>query len=164
MNDKDSPLDGFLSGKQQIIVFPHDAPKVATLLGEITADTLEFTPSQDEEDIEANKGVFSGRVSYTLNGGTISNCDTLTKLLGIAPMRNPIAAAVAVETGQFINRPKNLKYPNKKRAKRIWKKWKKRFGVRVEKYLYIPKAEITKDVEFGDDGSIIINTHIMAKE
>lgn len=164
MNDKDSPLDGLFGGKRQILVFPHDASEDAALLGEVISDTLEFTPSQDEEDIEVNKGVVNGRISFTFNGGTISNSDTLTKLLGIAPTHNPIAAAVVVETGQFINRPKNLKYPNKKRAKRIWKKWKKRFGVRAEKYLYIPKAEITKDVELGDDGSIIINTHITAKE
>lgn len=164
MNDKDSPLDGLFNGEQQIIVFPHDAPEDAALLGEVISDNLEFTPSQDEEDIEVNRGVLNGRITFTFNGGTISNSDTMTKLLGIAPMQNPIAAAVAVEPVQFINRPKNLKYPNKKRAKRIWKKWKKRFGVRVEKYLYIPKAEIVRNVDYDDDGSIIINTHITAKE
>lgn len=164
MDDKDSRLDGLFSGKQQIIAFPHDAPEDAALLGEVISDSLEFAPSQDEEDIEVNKGVCNGRISFTLNGGMISNSNTVKKLLGIAPTHNPIAAAVVVETGQSINRPKNLKYPNKKRAKRIWKKWKKRFGVRAEKYLYIPKAEIVKNVDYDDDGSMTISTHITAKE
>lgn len=157
MSDKDSPLDGLFSGKQQIIVFPHDAPEDATLLGEVIANSLEFAPSQDEEDIEVNKGVCNGRISFTLNGDTAS-------IIGFDEALEPSRCSLIIQSEPKINKPKNLKYPNKKRAKRIWKKWKKRFGVRAEKYLYIPKAKIVKNVEFDDDGSFTINTHITAKE
>lgn len=164
MGDKDSPLDGLFNGKQQIIVFPHDAPEDATLLGEVIADSLEFTPSQDEEDIEVNKGAVNGRISFTLNNMTNLDDDTLTQVLGIGVAPTNLIASVSIEGKPYIYRPDNLKYPNKKRAKRIWKKWKKRFGVRAEKYLYIPKAEIVRNVDYDDDGSFTINTHITAKE
>lgn len=164
MGDKDSPLDGFFNGKQQIIAFPHDAPEDAALLGEVISDSLEFAPSQDEEDIEVNKGVCNGRISITLNNMTNLDDDTLTQVLGIGVAPTNLIASIGIEGKPYICRPDNLKYPNKKRAKRIWKKWKKRFGVRAEKYLYIPKAEIVNNVEFDNDGSFIINTHITAKE
>lgn len=164
MGDKDSPLDGLFNGKQQIIVFLHNAPEDTAFLGEVISDSLEFTPSQDEDDIEVNKGVVNGRISFTLNNMTNLDDDTLTQVSGIGVASTNLIASVSIEGKPYIYRPDNLKYPNKKRAKRIWKKWKKRFGVRAEKYLYIPKAEITKDVEFGEDGSMTISTHITAKE
>lgn len=41
---------------------------------------------------------------------------------------------------QNCPKPKSLKYPNKKRARRIWKKWENRFGV---KSIYVPNVEMS---------------------
>lgn len=51
--------------------------------------------------------------------------------------------SIMIEGEPCINRPKNLKYPNKKRAKRIWKKWRNRFGVTPSKRAVIPKATLS---------------------
>lgn len=48
-----------------------------------------------------------------------------------------------------IKRPKNLKYPHKKRAKRIYNKWRKRYGVN-QRYLSVPNAEIAFDEDRGE--------------
>ena len=37
-----------------------------------------------------------------------------------------------------INKPRNLKYPNKKRAWRVWKKWAKRYGISPGKTINLP--------------------------
>lgn len=49
---------------------------------------------------------------------------------------------IVIEGKPTINKPRNLKYPNKKRARRIWKKWAKRFGTTPGKCLYLPNVEI----------------------
>lgn len=41
----------------------------------------------------------------------------------------------------------NLKYPNKKRARRIWKKWKRRFGTTLNKAMYFPEVEIESNYD-----------------
>lgn len=55
--------------------------------------------------------------------------------------------AIQIQEEKYILRPKNLKYPHKKRKKRILKKWEKRFGYTGGKILYIPKAEIKKELK-----------------
>lgn len=64
-------------------------------------------------------------------------------------------ATVIIETAkEYIYRPKNLKYPNKKRAKRIWKKWKKRYGSKQER-IVLPNSTI-KAIP-NDDGSVQVS-------
>lgn len=55
--------------------------------------------------------------------------------------------AVSIGEKEYVYRPSNLKYPNKKRAKRIWKKWKKRFGSRNSPQIFIPRAKITSTID-----------------
>ncbi len=45
----------------------------------------------------------------------------------------------------IINKPRNLKYPNKKRARRVWKKWAKRYGTRPGKMIYLPNVEVESE-------------------
>lgn len=66
---------------------------------------------------------------------------------------------VIVQGKDYIHRPKNLKYPNKKRKLRVLKKWKKRFGITYAKRILIPKATITIDI-FGN----IINITAIAPD
>lgn len=50
-----------------------------------------------------------------------------------------------IQSEVYIFRPKNLKHPNKKRARRIWKKWAKRYGTRGGESILIPKAIVEFD-------------------
>ena len=47
-----------------------------------------------------------------------------------------------IQEPPIINKPRNLKYPNKKRARRVWKKWAKRYGTSPGKMIYFPNVEI----------------------
>lgn len=59
--------------------------------------------------------------------------------------------SLVVEGKPRINRPKNLKYPNKKRARRIWKKWTKRFGTTPSRHTVIPKAILSVTPAFRNN-------------
>lgn len=50
--------------------------------------------------------------------------------------------SLIIEGKPIISKPRNLKYPNKKRARRIWKKWAKRYGTTPNQVLYLPNVEI----------------------
>lgn len=58
----------------------------------------------------------------------------------------------------IINKPRNLKYPNKKRARRVWKKWAKRYGTRPGKMIYLPNVEV--ESEYNGD---YMNVNVTAK-
>lgn len=63
------------------------------------------------------------------------------------PPTMAIERSIVIQQGEdYIHRPKNLKYPNKKRKLRVLKKWKKRFGITYAERIYIPKAIITIDI------------------
>lgn len=70
-------------------------------------------------------------------------------------VQEPLICSVSIGEKEYIYRPKNLKYPNKKRAKRIWKKWKRRFGSRPEKCFHLPNALLTTD----SNGNYILTTN-----
>lgn len=166
MDDKDSPLDGLFSGKQQIMIFPqNDTPEDATLLGDVIADSLSITScKEDEENTEVNNAITHGNITFRLNNVDVDSVE-LSKVLGVGVTPTESTGSVMIESMPYINRPKNLKYPNKKRARRIWKKWEKRFGVREnESLFFIPKARIVRNVEFNDDGVMIFNIHITASK
>lgn len=39
-----------------------------------------------------------------------------------------------------VRKPSNLKYPNKRRKMRVWKKWCNRYGWKNPRYIVIPRA------------------------
>lgn len=55
----------------------------------------------------------------------------------------PGESCVIVSCDQKIRKPSNLKYPNKKRARRIWTKWRNRYGVEHGKSYVFPRAKLT---------------------
>lgn len=70
--------------------------------------------------------------------------DSLASLLGADFASEPSeeVCSLIIMGEPKINKPKNIKYPNKKRARRVWKKWKRRFGTTPNKAMYFPEVEI----------------------
>lgn len=74
-------------------------------------------------------------------------------IIGFDEALEPSRCSLIIQSKPKINKPKNLKYPNKKRAKRIWKKWKRRFGTTPGKTIYFPDVEVESDYN-GDCVSV----------
>lgn len=74
--------------------------------------------------------------------------DSLASFLGadLASEPSKQVCSLVITSEPKINKPKNLKYPNKKRARRIWKKWKRRFGTTPGKMMYLPNVEIESEM------------------
>ena len=66
--------------------------------------------------------------------------------LDLASEPSKQVCSLVIQSKPKINKPKNLKYPNKKRARRIWKKWKRRFGETPGKAMYFPEVEIEAEM------------------
>lgn len=73
-------------------------------------------------------------------------------IIGFDEALEPSRCSLIIQSKPKINKPKNLKYPNKKRARRIWKKWKRRFGTTPGESIYLP------DVEMRNEGKNVIFT------
>ena len=91
--------------------------------------------------------------SFSFDGSSMDKA-AIDKLLGIdmqSQIGRVLKSSVTIQGEPYIIRPKNLKYPNKKRARRIWKKWSKRFGTTPAKYVFIPRAVISFKPEFKNN-------------
>lgn len=73
--------------------------------------------------------------------------DYAVPIIGFDEALEPSRCSLIIQSKPKINKPKNLKYPNKKRARRIWKKWKRRFGTTPGKAIYIPNVEIKSEYD-----------------
>ncbi len=75
-------------------------------------------------------------------------CEDIASFMGIDLASKPSkqVCSLVIQTEPKINKPKNLKYPNKRRARRIWKKWKRRFGTTPGKMMYLPNVEIESEM------------------
>lgn len=67
--------------------------------------------------------------------------DYTAPIIGFDEALEPSRCTLIIQSEPKINKPKNLKYPNKKHARRIWKKWKRRFGSKQEIF-YFPEMVI----------------------
>lgn len=78
------------------------------------------------------------------------DCDvpigSMPAIIGFDEALEPSRCTLMIQGKPRINKPKKLKYPNKKRARRIWKKWKRRFGTTPGKTLYLPNVEIESEM------------------
>lgn len=63
--------------------------------------------------------------------------------------------SLIIQGKPIVNKPRNIKYPNKKRARRVWKKWAKRYGTRPGKMIYFPNVEVESEYN-GDYKSVNI--------
>lgn len=73
---------------------------------------------------------------------------SLASILGFDEALEPSRCSLIIQSKPKINKPRNLKYPKKKRARRIWKKWAKRYGTTPGKMIFIPNVEI--DCKLGE--------------
>lgn len=93
-------------------------------------------------------------------------CDKedLSSILGVTDSINELSNTYSLMIGSEpkINKPKNLKYSNKKRARRIWKKWAKRFGFTPSEGVFFPNVKISS--EFNPLSGITYNVTAMPIE
>lgn len=78
--------------------------------------------------------------------------DYAAPIIGFDEALEPSRCSLMIQSKPKINKPRNLKYSNKKRARRIWKKWKRRFGTTPGKCIYL------SDVERRIEGNNVIFT------
>lgn len=78
--------------------------------------------------------------------------DHAAPIIGFDEALEPSRCSLIIQSKPKINKPRNLKYPNKKRARRIWKKWKRRFGTTPGESIYL------SDVERRIEGNNVIFT------
>lgn len=71
--------------------------------------------------------------------------DYTAPIIGFDEALEPSRCTLIIQSEPKINKPKNLKYPNKKRARRIWKKWKRRFGTTPGESIYLSNVERRKE-------------------
>lgn len=77
----------------------------------------------------------------------------MASLFGFDPAKEDSSTcSLVIEGKPTINKPRNLKYPNKKRARRIWKKWAKRYGTTPSKFAYFPNVEVNCKIASEHDG------------
>ena len=120
----------FSNGPCEISFAPLANPTEAHPLEEVIADSLSIIEADEAYDAPTAsiQALTTGRYKFTIDDAQIDR-DTIEKLLGCAIDRKAGVFSVIVQKGkEYIHRPYNLKYPNKKRARRVWKKWRRRNG------------------------------------
>lgn len=117
-------------------------------LNSVVADTLEWT-SEESDDFDDVPQTPNGVYSFSLNcGSDLSNFQDF--LMGEPTDEQTREMSVVIHGANSkpeIYRPHNLKYPNKKRAKRIKRKWFNRYGANFGQPIIIPKCQISFDAD-----------------
>ena len=106
-----------------------------------------------------------GSYSFDFNAPNL-NKTAFAKLIGDnmqSHIDNAVRSSVIIQSEPHINCPKNLKYPNKRRKMRIWKKWAKRFGTTPSTQVVIPRAVISFKPEFKNN-QLFNNVEIVAEK
>ena len=120
----------FSNGPCEISFAPLANPTEVHPLEEVIADSLSIIEADEADDAPTASmpALTTGRYKFTVDATNIDR-NTIEKLLGCAIDRKAGVFSVIVQKGKvYIHRPHNLKYPNKKRARRVWKKWRRRYG------------------------------------
>ncbi len=113
-------------------------------LGNIIADSISWSAEEDME-LDSINDRRTIRFSCAVD---LPNPDMqqVADILGIGTDGLPKVCSLTISGEPYIHRLKGLKYPNKKRATRIWKKWAKRFGITHPNALFLPDVEIGCDM------------------
>ena len=126
------------SRQSKIVLFDDNKP-----LGEVASE-----PTVWDDNNEPITPTMGAPLSFSFDINDDYAQDSLKDLFHTEyPPQGHFICSVSIGEKEYIYRPSNLKYPNKKRAKRIWKKWKKRYGSRNSPKMFIPKARIMPTIE-----------------
>ena len=147
MGDKDTNM---LFGNCAIFIGKSEADM--KLLGKVVENSTRLNP-EDAAELD-RLSVREKMLAEPLHVKPLSfDCDIHIKdiapIIGFDEALEPHRCSLIIQSEPKINKPHNLKYPNKKRARRIWKKWKRRFGTTPNKAMYFPEVEI--ESKYGRD-------------
>lgn len=139
-------LNKLFGGASEIFIAPLDEDKMQKL-GKIIADS---TILSEEEAMEIDRiKVREAMQNEPFKIEPISCSFDLADgdwetILGIREDNGKsMICSLTISGEPYIHRPKNLKYPNKKRARRIWKKWARRYGVTPAQSIVFPNMEMS---------------------
>ncbi len=110
----------------------------------IELDSLSVREKMESEPLQIKPLSFEVEASFS---------DDVAKFLGVDLASEPSRISLMIQEPPIINKPRNLKYPNKKRARRVWKKWAKRYGTSPGKMIYFPNVEVESEYN-GDYMSV----------
>lgn len=150
MGDKDTNI---LFGNCTIFIGESEADMMP--LGKVVEDSTRLNP---EDAAELDRLSVREKMQFEpLRIKPLSfDCDIpigdIAPIIGFDEALEPSRCSLMIQGKPKINKPKNLKYPNKKRARRIWKKWKRRFGTTPGESIYL------SDVERRNEGNNVIFT------
>ena len=155
-------LNKLFSGASKIFFAPFDEETEETIRKIGDKMFADYTPLSEEEAMEIDRiKVREAMQIEPLKIEPISCSFDLAygqdweTILGIREENGkPMVCSLTISGKPYIHRPKNLKYPNKKRARRIWKKWAKRYGATPAQTLVIPNAEVSCR---SDDNGLVWN-------
>lgn len=71
--------------------------------------------------------------------------EDIAPIIGFDEALESSRCSLMIQSKPKINKPKNLKYPNRKRTRRIWKRWKRRFGTTPGESIYLSDAEMRNE-------------------
>lgn len=145
MGDKDKP--NIFNGKQELF-FAEIGDKVFKKLP-IVENSVEYSGYYDAPELR--KSMDSISYNFKTDNPDMTQFGNIFGAQIQSQIDSAVRSSVIVQTEPYIYRPKNLKYPNKKRARRIWKKWRNRYGVRPSKQVVIPRAVISFKPEFKNN-------------
>lgn len=131
-----------LFGKSELLIGGSlsDMKPLPIVENSIELDSLSVREKMEAEPLQIKPLSFEVEASFS---------DGVAKFIGVDLASEPSRISLMIQAPPIINKPRNLKYPNKKRARRAWKKWAKRYGASPGKMIYFPNVEVESEYD-GD--------------
>lgn len=142
--------DKIFSGKSQILVFDDCSGEFEPIGTAVENSVI----CSSEDMIGADRLSVRERVQFEplrIKPQSIKSEFSLKEMpavIGFDEALEQSRCSLVIQSKPRIGRPRNLKYPNKKRARRIWKKWVRRFGVVDGTVLCLPNVEMKRDGDY----------------
>ena len=147
MGDKDI---NELFGKGELLIGDNlsDMKPLPIVENSIELDSLSVREKIEVEPLQIKPLSFEVETSFS---------GDVAKFLGVDLTSEPSRISLMIQEPPKINKPRNLKYPNKKRARRVRKKWAKRYGTRPGKVICFHDVEVESEYN-GDYMSVNAKT------
>lgn len=156
-------LNKLFGGASEIFFAPLGEDKMQKLGDKIFADTTTLSEDEameiDRIKVREAMQIEPLKIEPISCSFNLADGQDWETILGIREDNGqPKICSLTISGKPYIHRPKNLKYPNKKRARRIWKKWAKRYGVTPAQSIVFPNVEMS--CEMNENG---VSYNITAK-